>query len=304
VSVNPFIMNKIKLNYLILFIVTGILTSCGTTESLPVIKYYNYDRQMSLNDTVYFVKDTATYKEYDVSYYSVNYKKVPGILTVPKNVKKPVPVILLLHGAGDDKNVDYIAYGNDFLLKNGYAVFRIDISKHGDRKEDEYDLSFTGKTRYWSRSIITQTVFDLRRAVDFIETRPELDATKIGYLGISLGGITGTIFCGVEKRVKVPVIVLAGGQLNLMFESKALSADAKDYTSIIEPKNFVKEIAPRPLLMINAENDDIIPPMMSKLLYKEAKKPKNIIWYPAKHHTIPIEKVYQESVNWFDQYLR
>lgn len=303
-SVNPFIMNKIKLNYLILFIVTGILTSCGTTESLPVIKYYNYDRQMSLNDTVYFVKDTATYKEYDVSYYSVNYKKVPGILTVPKNVKKPVPVILLLHGAGDDKNVDYIAYGNDFLLKNGYAVFRIDISKHGDRKEDEYDLSFTGKTRYWSRSIITQTVFDLRRAVDFIETRPELDATKIGYLGISLGGITGTIFCGVEKRVKVPVIVLAGGQLNLMFESKALSADAKDYTSIIEPKNFVKEIAPRPLLMINAENDDIIPPMMSKLLYKEAKKPKNIIWYPAKHHTIPIEKVYQESVNWFDQYLR
>lgn len=292
-----------NMKYLLLFIGISTLISCGTSESLPVLKYYEYDKGLALRDTVTLVKDTTTFKEYAVSYYSVNFKKVPGILTVPKNVSKPVPVIILLHGAGDRKTVDYIKFGNDFLLKNGYAVLRIDISKHGDRKEDEYDLSFTGNTRYWSREIITQTVFDLRRAVDFIETRPELNAKRIGYLGISLGGITGTIFCGVDKRVKVPVIVLAGGQFNLMYGKKALSNDAKDFTSIIEPLNFVEQIAPRPLLMINAENDDIVPPMMSKLLYKKAKKPKNIIWYPAKHHTIPIEKVYQEGVNWFDKYL-
>jgi len=290
--------------YLLFFIAIGILSSCGTTKSLPVLKYYEYDKGLALRDSVILVKETATFKEFNVSYYSVNFKKVPGILTIPKNTTKPVPIIILLHGAGDRKTVDYVTFGNTFLLKNGYAVFRIDISKHGDRKEDEYDLSFTGKTRYWSREIITQTVFDLRRAVDFIETRKELDANKIGYFGISLGGITGTIFCGVDERVKVPVIVLGGGQFNLMYGKKALSADAKDYTSIIEPLNFVKEIAPRPLLMINAENDKIIPPMMSKLLYNKAKKPKNIIWYPAKHHTIPLDNVYQDGVNWFDKYLR
>lgn len=291
------------MKYLLFFIGISTLISCGTSESLPVLKYYNYDKGLSLQDSLNLVKDTTTYKEYNVSYYSVNYKKVSGILTIPKNATKPAPVIILLHGAGDSKTVDYITYGNDFLLKNGYAIFRIDISKHGIRKEDEYDLSFTGNTRYWSREIITQTVFDLRRAVDFIETRPELNAKRIGFLGISLGGITGTVFCGVDKRVKVPVIVLAGGQFNLMYGKKALSNDAKDFTSIIEPLNFVEQIAPRPLLMINAENDDIVPPMMSKLLYKKAKKPKNIIWYPAKHHTIPIEKVYQDGVNWFDKYL-
>jgi fermentation-respiration switch protein FrsA (DUF1100 family) len=88
-----------------------------------------------------------------------------------------------------------------------------------------------------------------------------------------------------------------------MYGKKALTAEAKDFTSIIEPLNFVEQIAPRPLLMLNAENDDIVPPMMSKLLYKKAKKPKNIIWYPAKHHTIPIEEIYQEGVNWFNKYL-
>ncbi len=293
-----------RFKYLSVFIGIWLLISCGTSESLPVLKYYEYDRDLALRDSIELVKDTTTFKEYKISYYSVNFKKVPGILTVPKNIKKPLPVIILLHGAGDSKTVDYVAYGNDFLLKNGYAVLRIDISKHGDRKEDEYDLSFTGKTRYWSREIITQTVFDLRRAVDFIETRPELDAKRIGYLGISLGGITGTIFCGVEKRIKVPVIVLAGGQFNLMFGKKSMTADAKDFTSIIEPLNFVRQISPRPLLMINAENDEVVPPLMSKFLYKKAKQPKKIIWYPAKHHTIPVDKVYQDGVNWFDQYLR
>ncbi|MCK5816056.1 MAG: alpha/beta hydrolase, partial [Flavobacteriaceae bacterium] len=134
-------------------------------------------------------------------------------------------------------------------------------------------------------------------------TRNELNPKKIGYFGISLGGITGVIFTGVEQRVKVPVIVIAGGQLNLMYGKKALSSKAKDYTSIIEPKNFVRQISPRPLLMLNAENDEIVPPMMSKLLYKKAKKPKKIIWYPTNHHSIPIEKVYQEGFNWFEKYL-
>lgn len=289
--------------YLLFFIAIGILSSCGTTKSLPVLKYYEYDKGLALRDSVILVKETATFKEFNVSYYSVNFKKVPGILTIPKNTTKPVPIIILLHGAGDRKTVDYVTFGNTFLLKNGYAVFRIDISKHGDRKEDEYDLSFTGKTRYWSREIITQTVFDLRRAVDFIETRKELNAEKIGFFGISLGGITGTIFCGVEKRIKVPVIVLAGGQLNIMYGAKALSADTKDFLSIIEPNNFVKQIAPRPLLMINAENDEIVLPLMTKSLYKNAKEPKKIIWYPAKHHTIPLDKTYQEGLNWFNKYL-
>jgi len=243
------------------------------------------------------------YRLYDVTYRSVHNKKVTALLTVPKNATQPLPVIILLHGKGDSKTVDYIEYGNDFFYKNGYAVLRIDFDNHGERIENEFDFDLTGKYKYWSRNIITQTVFDLRRAVDFIELRSELDADKIGFFGISLGGITGVIFCSVEKRVKAPVLALAGGQMNLMFGKNALSSETKDYLSIIEPMNFIKQIAPRPLLMLNAENDEIVLPMMSKLLYNKAENPKNIIWYPAKHHTIPLDKTYQEGLNWFNQYL-
>jgi fermentation-respiration switch protein FrsA (DUF1100 family) len=56
--------------------------------------------------------------------------------------------------------------------------------------------------------------------------------------------------------------------------------------------------------MINAEKDEVIPPVMSKLLYKSAQKPKEIIWYPTKHHDLPIDKAYPDGIRWFNEYLK
>ncbi len=271
---------------------------------LPVSEYYQYDHDLPLLDSVRQIPDTTAYDLYYVTYRSVHDRRVTALLSLPEQVSRPVPVVLLLHGLGDRKTVDYIEAGNKYLLDAGYAVMRIDICNHGDRKVYDYDFDLTDGLRYWTRDMVAQTVFDLRRAIDFIETRPELDADKVGFMGISLGGITGTIFCGVDPRVKVPVIILAGGQLNLMFGEKALSQKTKDFLSVIDPINFVRMISPRPLLMINASHDDVIPPVTSKLLYRKAKKPKKIIWYPAKHHTLPIDKTYPAGIKWLDKYLR
>ena len=280
-----------------------IVSGCRKAE-LPVSKYYKYDHDLPLLDSVRQIRDTTSYSLYYITYRSVHDQRVTGLLSVPKDIDQPIPVVILLHGLGDNKTVDYITYGNQALLKAGYAVMRIDICNHGDRHTYDYDFDLIGGYRYWSRDMVAQTVFDLRRAIDFIETRKELDPDHIGFFGISLGGITGTIFCGVDKRIKAPVIVLAGGQLNLMFGKKALSQDTRDFLSFIDPINYVAMISPRPLLMINASNDDVVPPITSKILYKRAKKPKKIIWYPAKHHTLPIDKAYPDGIRWYNKYLK
>jgi uncharacterized protein len=280
------------------------LISCGGDKELPVAHYYEYDQDLPLLDSVRLLTDTTDFSLYYLTYQSVHDKKVTALLTLPKKNKQPLPCIILMHGLGDRKTVDYIEAGNQYLLDAGYAVLRLDISNHGDRFKYDYDFDLTDGYRYWTRDLITQTVFDLRRAVDFIQTREELDPRRIGYFGISLGGIIGTIFCSVDERVEVPVIVLAGGKLNLMFGKDVLSGDTKDYLSIIDPINYVAKISPRPLLMINAAYDDVVPPITSKLLFNAAKKPKEIIWYPAKHHDIPIDKVYPDGIQWFDRYLK
>ena len=271
---------------------------------MPVALYYEYDQDLPLLDSVHQLADSTAFKLFYLTYQSVHDKKVTALLSLPGQGEQPYPTIILMHGLGDRKTVDYIEAGEHYLLNAGYAVLRLDISNHGDRFKYAYDFDLTGGYRYWTRDLITQTVFDLRRAVDFIQTRKELDPGRIGYFGISLGGIIGTIFCSVEKRVGVPVIVLAGGQLNLMFGKDAFSGDTKDFLSIIDPINYVAKISPRPLLMINAEKDEVVPPLTSRLLYKAAKKPKEIIWHPSGHHNLPVDKVYAEGIQWFDQHLK
>lgn len=283
-------------------IILSALISCVSKEEISVLKYYEYDQKLPLEDSVALISDSLGYDLSLVEFTSVHNKRVSGLLSVPSN-SKPMPVVILLHGVGDRKTVDYIEAGHDYFIKSGYAVLRIDVANHGDRKEHDYDFNLVDGYRYWTRDIITQTVFDLRRSIDFLETRPELDSNRIGFFGISLGGIIGTIFSGVDQRVKVPIIALAGGNLSLMFGMDAFSEDTKEFFSLIDPINFVEQISPRPLLMINSENDEIIAPLTSKLLFKKANEPKEIIWYPSKHRDLPIEKAYPEGIKWLQKQL-
>lgn len=292
-----------KTSPLVLFLVLNIiLLSCLSKEEVSLQGYYNYDPSLPLNTTT-TLSDSSEVMMYDIEFTSVHNKKVYGLLSIPAAEAKLLPVIILLHGLGDRKTVDYIEYGHQYFIDHGYAVMRIDIANHGKRQENDYKFDLTGELKYWTRDIVIQSVFDLRRVIDFLETKPEIDAQRIGYYGISLGGIIGTVFCGVDQRVKVPVIALAGGNLNLMFGMEALSAETRDFFAPIDPINFVEKISPRPLLMINSENDEVISPITTKLLYKKANEPKDIKWYPSKHRDLPIDKAYGDGVDWFDQHL-
>jgi len=280
----------------------AICASCVSKQELSVLKYYEYDHDLPLEDSVELISDSLGYELSSVVFTSVHNKRVTGLLSVPVD-PNPLPVVILLHGVGDRKTVDYIEAGHDYFVNSGFAVLRIDILNHGDRKEHDYDFNLTDGYRYWTRDIISQTVFDLRRSIDFLQTRKEIDFERIGYYGISLGGIIGTIFSGVDARVKAPVIALAGGNLSLMFGLDAFTEDTKDFFSIIDPINFVGQISPRPLLMINAENDEVIVPLTSKLLFKKANEPKEIIWYPSRHRDLPIDKAYPDGIEWFQKHL-
>ena len=286
------------------FALWSFILARSSSDAISFENYYAYDKSLPLNDSIRLISDSSHYSLYYATFYSTHNQKVTSLLSIPKEGTAPYPVVVLLHGVGDRKDADYVEAGNELLTKAGYAVLRLDVHNHGDRKVNDYEFSLTDGLKYWTRNTISQTVFDLQRAVDFLERRPEIDSKKIGYYGISLGGIIGTVFCGIDERIKAVVIAIAGGSLNLMYGTDALSEEVLDYVSIIDPINFVEKIAPRPLLMINAENDEIIPPTMSKLLFNKAEEPKNIIWYPTTHRSVPVQKVYQDGIDWYDEWLK
>jgi hypothetical protein len=55
--------------------------------------------------------------------------------------------------------------------------------------------------------------------------------------------------------------------------------------------------------MINSEHDEVIDPLTSKLLFRKAQTPKEIIWYPSKHRDLPIDKAYPAGIEWFQRHL-
>ena len=194
-------------------------SACGKLE-IPVENYYDYDLDFPLQDSVRVVQETNLYKMHYVKYLSINNADVTGLFTIPKMASKPVPVIIFLHGIGDYKDRDYMEQGHQFMVDSSYAVFRIDAANHGDRKVHDYEYDFVDGYRYRTRNMIAQTVFDLRRAVDFLKTRPEIDSNRIGFMGISLGGIQGATQVALSERIDRAVLAVPGaGWVNMIQRS-------------------------------------------------------------------------------------
>ena len=86
----------------LLLVLFAFIYASDTNANFPVTQYYAYDRAIPLKDSLNLLKDTTDFKLYHVSYTSVHDKKVTGLLSIPKNREVPHPVIILIHGLGDN----------------------------------------------------------------------------------------------------------------------------------------------------------------------------------------------------------
>ncbi len=275
------------------------VAGCSTERCVDLRHYYDYDRTLPLQTELVKLFETSTKVRYHVTYQSVRDQTVTALWSLPLRARQPVPAVIVQHGLGDSKEADYVEAADSVLVASGFSVLRIDFQYHGERARPGRDVRFDRGLPFTARDAWVQTVFDLRRAVDFLDSRPEIDSSKTGYLGISLGGIVGAVFCGVEPRVEAPVLALAGGGLRFLFKEKALSPTLRQMLAPIEPLNFVSWIAPRPLLFVNATRDEVIPQAATALLYKQARKPKTLRWYQGRHRTVPVWAIMRDCADWY-----
>jgi len=138
---------------------------------------------------------------------------VPGFLLKPKGATEPLPVMICLQG---HKKKDGMLVsigrvpdngGRDIALQaihNGWAALAIEQRCFGERKGDcqreSLDALMLGKT------LTGERVFDVMRAIDFIETRPDLDASRIGCMGNSTGGTVTFYTACVDPRIRLAVV--------------------------------------------------------------------------------------------------
>jgi len=274
------------------------------------LEFYEYDRDYPFEVEVAEAEDKGSYLSHQVKFESVHDEFVPAIYVRPKG-KGPYPGLVFLHGRGGSKrDIRDLA---PLITEAGYAGIAIDCQYHGDRNPRGKNIY--SEYAHNNREAAIQTVIDGRRAVDFLQSRDEVDRSRIGLLGGSMGGIFGTLLAAVEKRITASVLLVAGGDWK-MLASKSQHPDARalrkkdvDMDSFarilapIDPLNFVDLISPRPVLFQLGKLDDIVPAETGRLLFEAAKEPKEVDWYDS-GHGLPLGLVVPRVMSWLDTNLK
>ncbi len=225
-----------------------------------------------LNPVVTGVVDHPQFTVEKIHFQSSPGLYVTGNLYVPKNLKGKVPAILYVCGHSTQKK-DGISFGNKagyqhhggWFARNGYVCLTIDTLQLGEIEGVHHGLNRFDRWWWLARGYTPAGVeaWNCIRALDYLETRPEVDAKKIGVTGRSGGGAYSWWIAGVDDRIQVAVPV-AGitsmqnhvvdgcitGHCDCMYQ---VNTYRWDYSMI--PGLF----APKPLLISNTDKDRIFP---------------------------------------------
>ena len=162
-------------------------------------------------------------------------------------------------------------------------------SRQGAIEEAIHICIKSGLNYFTQQEIYVQTTRDYRRAIDYLETRPEIDASRVGIVGYSMGGAQTFLLTGVEPRVKAAVSVCT-------------PADRSAFSQIA-PQNFTSGIGDRPFLMIMGETDSMCPPALARNLHSLIpSESKGLIFIDAGHKLPP--SYVPLAVQWIQKYLK
>jgi uncharacterized protein len=246
---------------------------------------FAYDVNAPLNLQKLVESTTNGVEVSNISYSSPDGGSVTGVMFNPVTRSSLRPGIILMHGLPGNAR-QMMGYGQA-LAQYGAVVIAID-APHARRSGNA--VLFTSQDRVEQ----IQLIKDLQRAVDILRAQPNVDDDRIGYVGVSYGGAMGTLFAGVERRLKTAVLVVADGGLvthftgpeDLGFMSSMACATRLDWIrsmSSIEPIRFIPLAAPTTLLFQNGRFDTLVPMGDAQVLHAAVPDPKTILWYDAGH---------------------
>lgn len=269
---------------------------------------YSYDRT-DLDAHVESLDESSNdWKRERVSFVAAyGNERVVAYLFLPKNVSPPYSTVIYFPGVHSyfrKSSKDITPEWATFAVKSGRAVLypiymgtyerRINSATSRETPEEVIQpgsacLPVGPKA---GRDLVVQWAKDLARAVDYLETRKDIDSHRLAYYGLSLGAVWGPVLTAVEPRLKASVLV-AGG---LPFEKLPPE---------IEPLNF----APRvriPTLMLNGRDDFMFPVQSSQIpLFQFLGVPNSLKRHVIldSGHVPPEKPVIKESLDWLDRYL-
>lgn len=208
---------------------------------------------------------------------NIHFQSMPGLyvtanLYIPKDIEKPVPAILYVCGHGPTKK-NNISYGNKvsyqrhaaWFARHGYVCLIIDTLQMGEIEgihhgTYRYDMWWWNSRGYTSAGV---EAWNCIRALDYLQTRKEVDNDRIGVTGRSGGGAYSWWIAALDDRIKVAVPVAGITDLQNHVVDGCVEGHC-DCMYIVNTYRWnypivAALVAPRPLLISNSDKDTIFP---------------------------------------------
>ena len=228
------------------------------------------------------------------------------------------PLVILLHGLGDHSVLPCRILARH-LARKGIACFVLYLVFHSRRTPEALKTQPLSLTAGNWLEVFQVSVTDVRQVVDWAKGREEIDDQQVAVFGISLGGFVSAIAMGIDKRIMAGVFMVTGGNLEeITWEGKShavrrahsctqeechnvygsyrqylAEVNQKGFENVtparecflFDPTTFAPYLRGRPVLMLNARWDNIIPRQSTQSFWEACGRPR-IIWLPANHITI------------------
>ena len=249
---------------------------------------------------------------------------VTGNLYVPNNLTAPAPTILYVCGHGRVR-IDGVDYGNKthyqhhgaWFARNGYVCLTIDTIQLGELEGIHHGTYRHGMWWWNSRGYTPAGVeaWNCIRALDYLESLDFVDKERFGVTGRSGGGAYSWWIASIDERIKVAAPVagitdlqnhvvdgVVEGHCDCMYHVNTYGWDFAQVAALV---------APRPLLILNTDDDGIFPldgvnRLFTKVrrIYKLHTKKSNLglVITPGGHGDSQELRV--PAFNWFNKHLK
>jgi dipeptidyl aminopeptidase/acylaminoacyl peptidase len=202
-------------------------------------------------------------------------ERIPAYFVIPASradAKPPVVLFCHSHGGLYQLGKDELIKGNSYmhtppyaeaLAAAGYASLCIDSPLFGERSgRDETDFF---KEMVWQgKTVWGLMVYDHLRAVDYLHTRGDVDATRLAALGMSMGSTMAWWLAALDERVKVCADICCMTDFQALIKTKGLNYHGIFYyvpklLKYFDTASINALIAPRPHLSVNGTLDVLTP---------------------------------------------
>ena len=193
------------------------------------------------------------------------------------------------------------------ILLGGYKTGRkaVDIpTRTGNLVLLSIDYPYSGPerprgldwVRYFGtmRRAILDTPPAVLLAAQYLYTRRDVDPERVSVIGVSLGVPFSVAAAATDKRIAGAALLHGGGDIASMayyafadrgpaWIMRGLAWGLSWVVAPLEPTRYAAEVAPRPVLMVNAADDEFIPRASVLELYGSLRQPKRIVWLESAH---------------------